>query len=163
VQLLHEYLVSPESISVRDDLECVDLSCRIATSILSWEFASLGIKMAGSFENLPSADQPRAQGVFPESWASILVRSDVIDMFFQLSRLFQQNEHLRWSVDSCLEQLCCLHGPVLRNIEAEMSYLGHLFKSLTQHMSRYVVSLEQKRLNVSTNPRLASSIMTKIL
>jgi hypothetical protein len=100
--------------------------------------ASGGNILAGSFEKLNNVEDETGLGWFPESWSQVLVRPEVLDIFFHLRHVMHESDH-QDTAGKCIHQLSGVHGPVFLNETTERAYAGHLMQGLQRMIAAQVL------------------------
>ncbi|KAJ1554819.1 Exportin-4 [Cladochytrium tenue] len=136
---LEQYVFNSTLLHVDGELANAKQCTSIFLHVLSWEFTAFTTSFAGSFEKLDQGsadDMPTGSGKFPASWASMLVRPDVIDLAFRLHQLLAEDDESGIAM-RCITQLASVRGPVFLDTESERAYSGHFIMRLMELVASF--------------------------
>ncbi|TPX33725.1 hypothetical protein SmJEL517_g03402 [Synchytrium microbalum] len=132
----------------------------VSETILQWEFTDTDNTMGGAFERnvLPDTnaaeDEAKSQvSVFPESWSALLVRPDVLDLFFLAYKALAKDSNAGNRARQCLIQLAGLHGRIFPNNDAQIAYAAHFLDGLMRLLQEFLSS-NSDHLDDESGPEL---------
>ncbi|KAJ3089378.1 Exportin-4 [Quaeritorhiza haematococci] len=158
LQLLHAFMHGhqqhvqhhPQATLSHEDKAFLGQCVVAAEKVLSWEFAMPNDELlAGTFDNRggsgggadDSSSDLTVSTRFPASWREILVRPDVLDLFFQLHSLVLYYTTFSHRSRQCLVQLAGMHGPVFGgDLNAQRAYVNHLLKGFVEMIKNFISS-----------------------
>ncbi|KAJ3014551.1 Exportin-4 [Thoreauomyces humboldtii] len=150
VQLLQHLLRDGLKREERADIELLATCLAIADDILSWDFVNSGDNaLQGSFKT-ERHGQNKQSGRFPASWRDLIIRPDVIDLFFELHYALQIERGLANRTRECLSSLAGVHGPILESIDgngrvteddaSQRAYIAHILRNFLKFIVHFVAT-----------------------
>ncbi|CAG8499703.1 5021_t:CDS:10 [Ambispora leptoticha] len=146
----------------RDDT-LLAISVALAEKILTWDFSGPNdTVLAGTFikeENdcmLPEDElfMTARTRAFPPHWRSILLNSDVLQMFFTLLKAVQESEMLAHRTRQCLIQLSGLRIEIFENETQIKEYMSIIIRGIMSFINDLSVDLPERSASSEYGPRL---------
>ncbi|KAJ3287085.1 Exportin-4 [Borealophlyctis nickersoniae] len=143
LQISHAIVHDPTKAASAEVRPLLASSIAAAETVLSWDFATADDNALNDSESKGGV----STSPFPSSWRDIVIRPDVLDMFFHLHHLMQSSETLSNRTRQCLIQLAGMNGPVFQVVDgqgklvddvlAQKAYVGHLLQGWLKMLAYY--------------------------